>query len=335
MSTTYLWRYMSLAKYIDLLQSKTLFCPKASLFQDKTEGKWVAHASLVIEKKHLIKISNYKKQLENILQEAKGNGNKIFEISMNVLNKLAPEDRNSVLATILKTTKKMKIDKLEEYFLVTIKNWTRLYQQHNLHSSKWKQQTMIKRESTYISCWYRASSMSMAMWDLYGGGYEAVAICIESKMLENLLIQNKEKLTLLGLDGQISKVKYIEGLNNPEKELSFKLIEELNSYKDVRVGEFCVKPALYSYENEVRLILYPKSSPFDPIIDPNPKQDSILLNIESNQMKLDSFISGVHPLLNSNSMMAHVVKSINTQYGLSNLPIISDHVEPLGSNILI
>src|SRR5690554_2862561 len=122
MSTTYLWRYMSLAKYIDLLQSKTLFCPKASLFQDKTEGKWVAHASLVIEKKHLIKISNYKKQLENILQEAKGNGNKIFEISMNVLNKLAPEDRNSVLATILKTTKKMKIDKLEEYFLVTIKN---------------------------------------------------------------------------------------------------------------------------------------------------------------------------------------------------------------------
>jgi hypothetical protein len=328
---------MSLAKYIDLLQSKTLFCPKASLFQDNTEGKWLAHASLVNQKKQQLMILNNKRQLEEILLEAKGNYDKLFEISMKMLNKLHSKNKNPVLATILEKIIILDHDKLEEYFSVTIENWTKLHKQYNLHASKWKQQTMIKRESTYISCWYRASSMSMAMWELYGGGDEAIAISIKPEMLEKLLIQNKEKLTLLGLDGQISKVKYIEGLNNPDKDLSFKLFEELNHYNDVRVGEFCVKPALYSYENEVRLILYPKSSPFDPIEDPNPERDSILLNIEKNQIKLDSFISGVHihPLLNSNSMMAHVVKSINTQYGLSNLPIISDHVEPLGSNILI
>ena len=34
-----IWQYLSLAKYFDLLRTKSLFFPKASLFADETEGK--------------------------------------------------------------------------------------------------------------------------------------------------------------------------------------------------------------------------------------------------------------------------------------------------------
>jgi hypothetical protein len=46
MSDTLIWRYISLAKYIDLLRTKSLYFPKASLFKDDTEGKWWGHALL-------------------------------------------------------------------------------------------------------------------------------------------------------------------------------------------------------------------------------------------------------------------------------------------------
>jgi hypothetical protein len=46
MSNSQIWRYLSLAKYIDLLRTQSLYFPKASLFQDETEGKWWGHAHL-------------------------------------------------------------------------------------------------------------------------------------------------------------------------------------------------------------------------------------------------------------------------------------------------
>lgn len=46
MSDVPIWRYLSLAKYIDLLRTQSLYFPKASRFQDETEGKWWGHAHL-------------------------------------------------------------------------------------------------------------------------------------------------------------------------------------------------------------------------------------------------------------------------------------------------
>jgi hypothetical protein len=46
MSNVPIWRYLSLAKYIDLLRTRSLYFPKASRFRDETEGKWWGHAHL-------------------------------------------------------------------------------------------------------------------------------------------------------------------------------------------------------------------------------------------------------------------------------------------------
>lgn len=64
---------MSLAKYVDLLRSQAIFCPKASLFQDETEGKWIAHAVLWGEKKRWLVAKEYAEQLQNILDDCEGN----------------------------------------------------------------------------------------------------------------------------------------------------------------------------------------------------------------------------------------------------------------------
>src|SRR6185369_3188539 len=46
MSYIPIWRYLSLAKYVDLLRRRSLYFPKASRFRDETEGKWWGQAKL-------------------------------------------------------------------------------------------------------------------------------------------------------------------------------------------------------------------------------------------------------------------------------------------------
>jgi hypothetical protein len=94
---------------------------------------------------------------------------------------------------------------------------------------------------------------------------------------------------------------------------------------------------LYEYENEVRLIVYPKREIRSPVSDPHPELDGLSLNIGESDSSLSGFIGAVyvHPLLDSNSMMVRVVKALNEQFGLPDLPIITDKVEAIGSNMAL
>lgn len=40
---TTIWRYMSFLKYVELLRTASLYCCRADLLDDKTEGEWLAH----------------------------------------------------------------------------------------------------------------------------------------------------------------------------------------------------------------------------------------------------------------------------------------------------
>ena len=65
-----IWRYLSLAKYIDLLRSKSLVFPKASLFSDTTEGKWWGHSHLWEQAKKWSQSPANTRILEEILERA-------------------------------------------------------------------------------------------------------------------------------------------------------------------------------------------------------------------------------------------------------------------------
>lgn len=337
MSDLYIWRYMSLAKYVDMLRSRSIFCPKASLFQDESEGKWIAHAVLWGEKERWERVRGYAEELQKVLDNAKGNQGDALRYSADLYNQLPPEEERSVLADVLKRVPVVYPHKRIEYLEAMIQGWRENHDNHNARVAEWLNEVAIDRESTYISCWNRAASMSLAMWNLYGGGGESVAIRLKPETLEKLLHSNSDWLNEAGLEGQVIDVDYIDGLTSPEKELQEELIGKLNVGKDVRVGAFSVKPALYEYEAEVRLIVYPKREIGKPLSDPHPERDGISLNIGEFDSSLSDFIEAVyvHPLLCSNSMMVRVVKAINEQFGLPNMPIITDKVEAIGSNMAL
>lgn len=313
---------------------KVSFCPKASLFQDETEGNWIAHAVLWGEKQHWQRIHGYADRLQDLLDKAGGDQVAVLNGAEDAYLQLTPEEKLSVLGDILNKVSLVYPEKRHEYLKSTVDSWRKHHDDYNPRVARWLSEITIDRESTYISCWNRAASMSLAMWNLYGGGSESVAIRLDPEKLNALLESNMSRLKENGLDGEVVDVEYINGLNNPGKELQQNLVSRLSVGRDVRVGAFSVKPALYAFENEVRLIVYPERGNRTPLTDPHPELDGLSLTIGSS---LSDFIGAVylHPLLGPNSMMVRVVKAINEQFGLSDLQIITDRVEAIGSSMAL
>ncbi|MCO7228791.1 hypothetical protein NH398_06045 [Halomonas sp. CnH100-B] len=335
MSGDYVWRYMSLAKYIDLVSSKSIFVPKASLFNDATEGKWIAHAVLWGDKNHWAGLKLYADRLSELLEKTGSDQNKILSEGMNLYDVLDNKDRGSVLGDVLKGLVTVYPHKRYEYIKTTLNSWLSNYNGHNDRVNEWVEEVAVGRECTYISCWNRADFMSLAMWNVYGGSEESVAVRVRTSRLEELLKENSSWLDQNGMDAQIVDVEYIEGLKNPNKELRSRLIKKLGVGKDVRIGTFSIKPAIYEYESEMRIIVHPRKNFKEKLFDPHPELDGLYLSVCPGGRELSEFIDAVciHPLLDSNSMIYKVLSSVNKQYGLPDLPIITDKVEALGSTV--
>ena len=179
-----------------------------------------------------------------------------------------------------------------------------------------------------ISCWNKASSMSLAMWGLYGGGRESVAIRSTVGKLRTLLENSSSFLQRQRLKGEVADLRYIEGLKNPDDGVEDQIYEILEESSCVEVAIFRMKPSLYAYEQEVRVILYPERDIFAPLTDPHPNKNAFPLPMS------DDFIEEVyvHPMLSEESMMVQGVREINRLFGLS-VPIIVDKIEALGEKV--
>ena len=339
MSEDSIWRYMSLAKYVDLLRSRAIFFPKASLFHDESEGKWVAHAVLWGEKQKWQKAKANADRLLALLDLAKGDQDRILQESELLFQRLTTIERRGVIGDVLRGLKRVYPHKRVEYLKGLAESWINYHDSYNSSVQEWASQVTIHRESTYISCWNRSDSMSLAMWNIYGGGIEAVALRSSATKLKAILNNNSNWLQDQGFDGEVVDVYYVEGLNEPGEDLQGDLVERLSVGKDVRVGEFSIKPSLYEYEREVRAIIYPMSGPFDPVINSHPDLSGISLPIEGFQQEsqglIRSFIDSVHvhPMLDSESMMVRVIQAINVNFGLPDIPIVTDKIEAIGPNI--
>ena len=204
-------------------------------------------------------------------------------------------------------------EKRREYLESVISSWKNHYSNHNVPVQQWKSDLHIFRESTYISCWNRASSMSLAMWEMYGGGSESVAVRSTSDKLESVLQRNTALLDKHGLMGMLAEVEYVEGLKHPDDKVQEHIYQIMfERERDINVGLFAIKPSVYEFEHEVRAILFPKRELFAPVEVPHPNTNgfSLPLNpeVDDTQPVID-FIESVyvHPMLEEDSLIAHAV----------------------------
>lgn len=337
-----LWRYMSLAKYIDLLRTKSLYFSKASRFDDKTEGKWVIHSFLHADIIRLTKMKINKETLEKILIKSGGEETKIYQevtkvISTGKINTLLKDTLNSFQLNYAYNRSKFKG---KEYLKSLVTAWTK--QIDNYPKSKEKQisQVAIHRESTYINCWNSANEMSLAMWQLFGGGEESVAIRTTKGKLQRVFDLNAEYLKNKGYESDISEVQYIPNLKEPDEKTRDNIMNIISKGKSATIGQFSIKPKEYEYEKEVRGIIYPKRSAYEIVIDPDPELDGLCIPIvtgieQSSENQISDFIDEVHihPLQGENSMMFNVIKELNRLHNLERIPIRSNTIEAFGEEV--
>jgi hypothetical protein len=253
------------------------------------------------------------------------------------------QSSNEWVGNILATATRVHPHKRREYLEAVILSWKKQYNDHSFAVPQWKSELDIFRESTYISCWNRASSTSLAMWEMYGGGNESVAVRSTFGKLEQLLKDNASFLERESLAGDLAEVEYLEGLKNPDERVQERIYETIfERDRDFRLGLFAIKPSVYEFEHEVRAILYPKRDLLAPIDDPHPSVTGFALPInpdaqDQGMQPLVDFIESVyvHPLLHKDSLMVRALTEINRRFDADEIPIVADRIEALGSDVTL
>jgi hypothetical protein len=336
MENIQIWRYLTLAKYIDLLRSRSLYFPKASRFQDETEGKWWGHAHVYENAQRWGQSPANIQVLEQLLARS---GHDPATIHGEIQSTLP--SANQWVGNVLRTALRASSEKTREYLESVVLSWRKHYSDHNVAVNQWKSDLDIFRESTYISCWNRASSMSLAMWEMYGGGSEAIAIRSTTDKLQAVLRLNSGLLDEHELIGTMAEVEYVEGLKNPNDEVQERIYQIMfERDRDINVGLFAVKPSVYEFEREVRAILFPKRESFVPLKNPHPNIGgfSLPLNPEAdNERSVVDFIERVyvHPLLEQDSLTVRTVTEINRRFDVAEILVVADKIEALGSDVML
>lgn len=338
MSDAPIWRYLSLAKYVDLLRTKSLYFPKASLFQDDTEGKWWGHALMFEQAEKWRKSPAKVRVLEELLERA-GHNDSALLLEMARLNAVTSDES---IKGILVMAYRAYPHKRREVIEDVISSWKRNYDEHNQTVQRWKSESAIYRESTYISCWNRASTMSLAMWEMYGGGREAVAVRSTKSKLEGLVKDNASFLEENCLEGAVAEVEYLDGLKNPDEETQERIYQIMfEKNQDYRVGLFTIKPSVFDFEREVRAIILPKNDLLEPVKDSHPDVSGFYVPVGHMELHGEPLVSRfidevyVHPTLGLDSMMVQVVKEINRIFGLAEIRVVADRLEALGQDITL
>ena len=336
MNNVPIWRYLTLAKYVDLLRTRSLYFPKASRFQDETEGKWWGHAHLYENAQHWGQSPANRETVERILVRA---GHDSAAIRREI-NKTLPS-ANQWVGNILRGALRAPSEKTREYLEYTISSWKKHYSDHNVAVQQWKLDLDVHRDSTYISCWNRASSMSLAMWEMYGGGSESVAVRSTTSKLQAVLQANSDLLEDHGLIGTLAEVEYVEGLKNPDEKVQERIYQIMfERDRDINVGLFAIKPSVYDFEHEVRAILYPERELLAPLEVPHPNISgfSLPFNPEVDDMRsVVDFIESVyvHPMLEEDSLIVRAITEINKRFDAVKIRVVADKIEALGNDVTL
>jgi len=162
---------------------------------------------------------------------------------------------------------------------------------------------IIQRDSTFISCWHENEVESAAMWKLYGGIDDAIAIETDLVRLRTSLPPRVE----------IHKVKYIDYENNSIIRIC------LDEHKGLNVHDILTfKRKSFIHEQEYRAI-YWKFPDRDDL-----EEDMRWAHKKGINLSIDCsvLINKVHISPYASSLLEPIVNSILQKYDLDHIPVI-------------
>ena len=328
------WRYLQFSKYVDFLRTQSLFFARASLFDDGSEGKWIAHGWLTGDEERARELTRANDLLTDFLNHTDPDPQGLGAAAKNFLGDLPlgpPEILSDVLGHNLLGVPAQNHRK----YLETMRDgWTKTNEKRQEFNLQWKDETQVSRDSTYLSCWHLSDEQNYAMWKVYGGGLDSVAIVTTVGKLRSYLMQNAANIEKIGLKAGATAVNYIPTLQNPSDATQELLMDLLSSGSNTTEAMFAIKPTAYAYENEFRMILSANTSLFEKIARPDPLILGHSIPVTSTTVpssgfsRLDEFVNAVylHPEIGPDDMLVKVIRDLHSRYEVSDIRIM---LEPM------
>ena len=167
---TQLQRYIDFSKFVDLLDTQTIFLSRVSYFEDQLEGGLTPTFIMLSNG-----MTNSLSQIVNIMPLAKPTPEE----------KAEQQDKKETLQTEYET---ITYNTAFGKFTHSEVEYEKVFKQH--------------RHWVDVNCWHANKSESMAMWKIYGGTTNSVCIITNVNKLANSVSASDKKLVL-------SKVHYI------------------------------------------------------------------------------------------------------------------------------
>ena len=194
-----IWRFLTLGKFIDFLDSRQLFLNRADNFEDSTEGEWFAHLSTISLEQCLAYFTMGQDAILRVINEVdKAQPSSLSSLEKIIRDTLLDEefaclddsdDLSQLLDESFLSSMEDRIEWLtyiKEKHEELVKDCTQTEADRLLQ----KERVVKLKSRSYVSSWFGGNYQSMAMWKMYCQGNEGVAITIQ-----NVNCSNRYRLT--------------------------------------------------------------------------------------------------------------------------------------------
>lgn len=312
-NSDYVIRYLSLGKFIDFLSTNELFLCRIDKFEDKTEGEWFAHLS---------------KAANKYIRDWRLGCNRSLQRVNSIISALPSVSFDGIVNAIQNTLTQAEIDELDvsedmsqimdpEYFdtdeerVHYLKEIEESYLEEVLTEDEESESNLkhieeieILKKRAYVCSLFSSNMHSIAMWKLYGGTEEGIAIRIKKESLNSIEELNKPILDKLNGHLLLNDVIYVDG---NDIEIGQLIDRSLIHNQWFGFRDLLFKHNAYRYEEEFRINLILKEELSN---DP--------FGIKLKVGDINEFIDVVYlnPLISNTHWYKNVVVDILSKYGV-------------------
>lgn len=157
------------------------------------------------------------------------------------------------------------------------------------------------KRNTFVSCWSMGDNESYAMWQIYAGKNDGVAICTTVDKL-------RRSLGTVGYDIDIRKINYIDYCKLRNEVFDF--TEEQKRL--LKESFYSCKSIQYEYEKEIRIIINCDG------------EGSKFIDIPVN---LDIMIQSIYVNPFAHEWFINLIREVVDHYGLYDKPVLHSNIE--------
>lgn len=310
----YLIRYMSLGKFMDFLETKSIYFSRIDQFEDKTEGEWFSHLSRFAN----AEISDWASNCFNLLEKVNTELNKIEKPSFIDIKKTIEKTltKNEILELDISDDMSQVMDpdffdddyERIEFLLDVQESYTDMIESTEQKEKYLDDENKViqdLKKRSYVSSWFSNDAHSIAMWRLYGINDESIAIRIKKEKLKSIENENEKKLQDLLAKILFADVTYID---ENDVEMGPLINRNISNQEWLDFRNLLLKHNAYRYEEEYRAaVIIPENIN-------NPKGIKLFIGEDLNDIIEEIFLN---PLIHSNHWYVNIIKKILSSYNIS------------------